>query len=230
MEESSSEDEQEAAGPLHINVEVNLAESAESPPLGPPSLAPAHPAPIPVDELFPVWELPDDGTNFISFFTPADVLELKLWAEATRNRSNEEGYVVEEPVLPQNFLAFLIENHGTQCEVKFVRAAAEPLFAQLLSYVAGYARLTSHNKRIFRKNFESWSVEVKRAAEVVGRVGRLPRTEVSCPALAVVGGLLALGGLLYVLRSSLLYGFLPWSCTTKRINFGCVAIFFVKNL
>ena len=64
FEESSSEDEQEVAGPLHIIVEGNLEESPESPPRGPPSPAPAPPAPIPVDELFPVWELPDDGTNF----------------------------------------------------------------------------------------------------------------------------------------------------------------------
>ena len=69
---------------------------------------------------------------------------------------------MEEPVFSQNFTAFLIEYQGTQWEVKFLRAAAEPLFAQLLSYVAGYARLTSHNKRIFRHKFESWSVEVKR--------------------------------------------------------------------
>ena len=70
--------------------------------------------------------------------------------------------MVEEPVLCQNFTLFLIEYHGTQWEAKFLRAAAEPLSAQLLSYVAGYARLTSHNKKIFRHNFESWSVEVKR--------------------------------------------------------------------
>ena len=162
FEEISSEDEQEVANPIHIQVEVNVGESPESPPPGLPIPAPAPPAAIPVDELFPVWALPDDGTNFMKFFTRADVLELKLWAETTRNRRSEEGYVVEEPVLPQNFLAFLIGYHGTQWEVKFLRGAAEPLFAQLLSYVAGYARLTSHNKRIFRNNFESWSVGVKR--------------------------------------------------------------------
>ena len=39
-------------------------------------------------------------------------------------------------MLSQNFLAFLIEYHGTQWENKFLRAAAEPLFAQLLAYVA----------------------------------------------------------------------------------------------
>ena len=159
FEESS--DNEEVAVPLPINVEVNLDESPESPESGPPSPV-LPPQPIPVGALSSVWELPDDGTNFINFFTRADVLELKLWAETTRNGRNEEGYVVEEPVLPQNFLAFLIEYHGTQWEVMFLRAAAEPLFAQLLSYVAGNARQTSHNKRIFRKKFESRSVEVKR--------------------------------------------------------------------
>ena len=103
-EESSSENEQEVAGPLHINVEVNLEGAPELPPPGPPSPAPAPPAPIQIGELFPVWELPDDGNNFMNFFTRADVLELKLWAETTRSRRNEEGYVVEEPVLPQIFL------------------------------------------------------------------------------------------------------------------------------
>ena len=158
-EESS--DNEEVAAPLHIYLEINLEESPESPQAGPPS--PVLPQqPVPVGELSPVWELPDDRTNFLNFFTRADVLELKQRAETTRNRRNEEGYVVEEPVLPQNFVAFLIEYHGTQWDVKFLRAAAEPFFAQLLSYVAGYARLTSHNKRIFRQSFETWSVEVKR--------------------------------------------------------------------
>ena len=65
-------------------------------------------------------------------------------------------------MVSQNFVSFLIEYHGTQWENKFLRAAAEPLFAQLLAYVVGYARLTSHNKRIFRQGFETWSVEVKK--------------------------------------------------------------------
>ena len=65
-------------------------------------------------------------------------------------------------MLPQNFIAFLNEYHGTQWEVKLLRAAAEPLFAQMLAYIAGYARLTSHNKRILRQWFGTWSAEVKR--------------------------------------------------------------------
>ena len=84
--------------------------------------------------------------------------------------------MVEEPMLSLKFVSFLIEYHGTQWELKFMRAAAEPLFAQLLGYVAGYARLTSHNKKIFRQGFETWSVEVKREqlrllAESVGFLG-----------------------------------------------------------
>ena len=63
-------------------------------------------------------------------------------------------------MLSQKFIAFLIRYHGTQWENKFFRA--EPLFAQLLAYVSGYARLTSHNKRFFRQGFEIWSVEVKK--------------------------------------------------------------------
>ena len=59
--------------------------------------------------------------------------------------------MVEEPMLSQKSFAFLIEYHGAQWEIKFLRAAAEPLFAQLLAYVAAYARLTSHIKRIFRQ-------------------------------------------------------------------------------
>ena len=101
------------AAPLHLNLELNLEESPESPPPGPPSPAPAPPAPISVGELFALWELPDDGTNFINFFNCADVLELKHWAAVTRQRRNEEGYMVEEPVIPQNFRAFLVEYHGT---------------------------------------------------------------------------------------------------------------------
>ena len=84
-EESS--DNEEVAAPLHITLEVNLEES------------PAPPVSIPFGELSPVWKLPDDGTNFINFFTRSDVLELKHWAEITRQRRNKEGYMVEEPVL-----------------------------------------------------------------------------------------------------------------------------------
>ena len=62
-EESSTEDEQEMADPLNFDVKVNLEESPESPP--PQSGSPfVLPVPIPVGELAPVWELPDDGTNF----------------------------------------------------------------------------------------------------------------------------------------------------------------------
>ena len=64
-------------------------------------------------------------------------------------------------MLSQNFVSFSIDFHGTQSEIKFLRAAPEPLFEQILAYVASYARLTSHNKRIFRQGFETWSVEVK---------------------------------------------------------------------
>ena len=70
-EESSSENEQEVAGPLHINVEVNLEEAPELPPPGPPSPAPVPgpvPAQLPVENAAFVWELPDDGTNFMNFF------------------------------------------------------------------------------------------------------------------------------------------------------------------
>ena len=164
-EESSSENEQEVAGPLHINVEVNLEGAPELPPPGPPSPAPVPgpvPAQLPVENAAFVWELPDDGTNFMNFFNRVDVLELQHWAMITRQRRNEEGYVVEEPVIPENFRMFLVEYHGTQWEIKFLGAAAEPLFAQLLAYVTGYARLTSHNKRIFRQSFESWSLATKR--------------------------------------------------------------------
>ena len=93
FEESS--DNEEVAAPLHINLELNLEESPKEPPRGPPSPAPAPPALIPVGELSPVWELPDDWTNFMSFFTRADVLELRHWAAVKRQRRNEEGYVVE---------------------------------------------------------------------------------------------------------------------------------------
>ena len=159
FEESS--DNEEVAAPLHENGEVKLEEFPESPQAGP--LSPVlPPQPIPVGELSPVWELPDDGNNFIKFFTRTDVLDLKHWSITTRQRRNEERYVVEEPMLPQNFIALLIEYHGTQWEVKFLRAAAEPLFAQMLAYRAGYARLTSHNKRIFRQWFGTWSPVVKR--------------------------------------------------------------------
>ena len=94
--EENSDNEQDGADPLHINVQVNLEESPESPEAGPPSPV-LPPQLILLGELSPVWELPDDGTNFMDFLRRADVLELKHWSVTTRKRMNEEGYMVEEP-------------------------------------------------------------------------------------------------------------------------------------
>ena len=152
FEESSSEDEQEVAGPLHI--EINLEEPPEAPEAGPPS--PLPPPPILQQELAPGWELPDDGNNFLNFYTRTDVMELKNWAQETRNRVNEVGYVVEAPVISQNFEAYLLEH---QWKAKFLQHAAEPLFERMLAYIAGYARLTSFNKHQLRNFYETWADE-----------------------------------------------------------------------
>ena len=98
----------------------------------------------------------------MNFYTRADVLEVKDWARVRRQRRNDEGYMVEEPLIPEDIRAFLVEYHGTQWKIKFPGAAVEPLFTKLMAYVAGFARLTSHNKRSFRQSFEAWSIRVKR--------------------------------------------------------------------
>ena len=87
--EEESENEQEVAGTININVNVNLEESPESPPLRP--LSPELPQPIPLGELPPVWELLDNGTNFLNFYTRTHITELNNWAEVTRERNKEEG-------------------------------------------------------------------------------------------------------------------------------------------
>ena len=112
FEESS--DNEEVGAPLQINVEVDLEESPESPPPGPPSPAPAPvpPQQIPVEEPELGWELPDNGENFLNCFTRQDVLDLKNWALETRSRLSEEGYVVEPPIIFQNFVGYLLENYG----------------------------------------------------------------------------------------------------------------------
>ena len=69
--------------------------------------------------------------------------------------------MVEPPVVPQSYWAFLQHFHGQQWEVKFLQPAAGPLFDQMLAYIAGYARLTSLNKSLFRQNFEGWSASEK---------------------------------------------------------------------
>ena len=99
------------AGPLNIQVNLNVEESSESPPPGSPG--PVPPQQIPVEEPSPGWELPDDGNNFLNCFTRQDVLDLKNWALETRERLSEEGYVVEAPIIPQNFVRYL-ENYGPQ--------------------------------------------------------------------------------------------------------------------
>ena len=88
--EEKSENEQEVAAPLKIQVKVNL-ESPESPPPASPSSSPVlPPPPIPEDVLAPVWELSDDGNDFMNCYTRTDVLELKNWAQQTRGRKSEE--------------------------------------------------------------------------------------------------------------------------------------------
>ena len=147
------------AEPLNIQVNVNLEGSPESPPPGSPS--PVLPQPIPLGELSPVWELPDNGTNFLNYYTRADILDLKNTAQVTRDRINEEGYVVEEPIVSHNLAAFLQQKYGPQWELKFVRPAAEPIFEQLIAYFKGYAKLTSPNRRLLRQHFETWTAEEK---------------------------------------------------------------------
>ena len=158
--EEISDKEQEVAGPLHINVEVNLEEAPELPPPGPPSPAPV-PVQLPVENIAFVWELPDDGTNFVNYFDRNDVLELRNWANETRARMSEESYVVGAPMVSQSFGAFLRYFHGEQWEIKFLKSAAEPLFDQLLAYISGYARMTSLNKSLLRRSFEGWLASEK---------------------------------------------------------------------
>ena len=86
-------------------------------------------------------------------------MELKNWAQETRNRVNEVGYVVEAPVISQNFTAFILEHHGPQWEAKFLQFAAEPLCERKLAYIAGYTRLTSLHKHQLRNFYETWTDE-----------------------------------------------------------------------
>ena len=159
--EQSSDAEEGGARPLHINVNINIDESPASPPPQPESPSLVLPAPIPVGELSPVWELPDDGTNVLNYFIWTDVLELKNWAVERKARINEEGYVVEAPMVSQNFWAFLRHFHGQQWEVKFLQPAAGPFFDQMLACIAGYARLTSLDKSLLRQFFEGCSAAEK---------------------------------------------------------------------
>ena len=137
---------------------MNINESPESPTPPPESPSPFPPSPIPEQELSPGWELPDDGNNFLNLFTLTDVVELRSWAQETRNRINEERYVVGAPAKSQIFMVFFQEQCRQQWQVKVLRAAAEPLFEQLLAKFVGYARLTSHNNYLLRGLNETWTV------------------------------------------------------------------------
>ena len=126
FEERSSDAEEKAVGPFHVDLEINLEESPES--LPPSSLSPVvPPQSISVGELSPVWELPNNETNIVKSYTKVGVLALKTWVQETRSRRNKEGYLEEEPVLAPNFVAFLREHHGPQWEFRFLQAAAEQL-------------------------------------------------------------------------------------------------------
>ena len=157
FEESSSEEEQEVAGPLHIQLEVNVPEAPESPPPGSPELV--LPEPIPLGEPAQVWELPDDGSNFLIFFTRADNIELRGWAQVSRGRRNEEGYFIEEPIVSQSLAGFLRENYGPQWEWKLLQPSADIIFEKLVAYIAGYARSTGFNRRLLRQQYANWSEE-----------------------------------------------------------------------
>ena len=112
--EENSENEQEVAGPLIIQLNLHVEESPESHPPGSP--APVPPQQIPVEEPSPGWELPDDGNNFLNCFLRQDVLELKNWALETRGRLSEEGYVVAAPIISEGFVGYLLENSGPHWE------------------------------------------------------------------------------------------------------------------
>ena len=155
--EQNSDNEQEVAGPLNIQVNLNVEESPESPPPG--SLAPVPPQQIPVEEPAPGWELPDDENNFLNCFTRQDMLDLENWALETRERLSDEGYVVEAPIISQNFVGYLLETYGPQWELESLRPAAWPIFERLIAYVVGYDKLTSYNKQLPRGLYDTCSVE-----------------------------------------------------------------------
>ena len=77
----------------------------------------------------------------------------------TRERRNEEGYFIEEPMVSQSLAGFLRQNYGPQWEWKLLQLSAEVIFEILLAYVAGYARLTGFNRRLLRQQYESLSTE-----------------------------------------------------------------------
>ena len=155
--EEESENEQEVGGPIHIQVEINVEEPPESPPSGSPALV--LPEPIPLGEPAQVWELPDDGTNFLNFYTRADIVELRGWAQVSRQRRNEEGYFIEEPMVSQSLAGFLRQIYGPQCESKLLQPSADVIFEKLSAYNAGYARLTGFNRRLLRQEYANWSAE-----------------------------------------------------------------------
>ena len=137
-----------------MNVNVNLEDSPESPPPGPAS--PVLPQLIPLGVLPPVWKFPDNVTNFLKFYTRTDFIELWDWAEVTRERSNEDRYFVEQPMMSQNLAAYLQQYYGHQWELNFLRPSAEVIFEQLLAYIKGHAKLTSLSRRLLRQQFNSW--------------------------------------------------------------------------
>ena len=114
-----------------MQVEVNIGVSPESPPPGSP--APTLPPPIPLGELAQVWELPDDGTNFLNFYIRAVIVELKNWAQVTRERTNEEVYFIEDPMVSQSLAGFLRQNYGPQWEWKLLQPSVEVIFEKLLA-------------------------------------------------------------------------------------------------
>ena len=146
-------------GPLNIQVEVNFVESLELPPPGTP--APVLPPPNPLGELAQVWELPDDGTNILNFYTRADIVELRNWAQVTRERRKEKIYFIEEPMVSQSWQDSCEKNFGPQWEWKPLQPSADLIFEKLLAYDAGYARLTGFNRRPLRRQFVGWSAEEK---------------------------------------------------------------------
>ena len=199
-----------------------MEEPPESPEAGPPS--PDLPAPNPDANLAPVWELPDDGTNFLNYYNSKDVLELKNWATETRARMSEEGYVVEAPLVSEFLGVLAVFSRAAMGNEIFETGSRASIwsFATVHSWVCP---IDEYEQKFVEALF--WEVVglwIGKSADV-GGVGRLPLNRVSRSALSVVGGLLALGGLLYVSSFSLLCGVLLWICTTNKNIFGVLDCF-----
>ena len=111
------------------------------------------PSPVATDE---------DNDNFLGLYYWVDVEALDEWATVEILMSGNIGFVVQEPVVTDDFKQFLITMYGSNWE-KRVLSNQTMIIGQLYVLITGYSKVTSRLKQAWLAQFDSWTPSQLRA-------------------------------------------------------------------